>query len=116
MSKGNGKKPPRKAKAKPPAAAQDDLSSEAREMMENAELFAEDVQRIRSLPPAALTALRDHLQRVLDGVERPDSACIWLDRNTMRCRYHDHRPMICRDFEIASDGCRDWRKQYEIDQ
>jgi Fe-S-cluster containining protein len=39
----------------------------------------------------------------LDGVP-----CFWLtDDNT--CKYHDHKPEICLDFEPGSQSCRDWR-------
>ncbi len=86
------------------------------DMMENAELFEEDVARLRSLPDEAIAELRSYIQQLLDGVKRPDRACIWLDRSTMRCRYHEYRPMICRDFEVGSDDCIGWRKAYGIVQ
>lgn len=38
--------------------------------------------------------------------------CFWLDMNTRRCKHHEHRPRVCRDFEIGSRGCREWRSHY----
>jgi Fe-S-cluster containining protein len=35
--------------------------------------------------------------------------CIWYDPETRRCRHYEHRPAVCRRFEIASDGCNQWR-------
>jgi Fe-S-cluster containining protein len=35
--------------------------------------------------------------------------CIWYDAETRRCRHYEHRPGTCRRFEIASDGCTQWR-------
>ena len=89
------------------------LSSE--QMMEEAELFAEDVKRIKALPTEAIEQLRSYLQRLLNGEELQDPACIWLNRETNRCRYHEYRPLICRDFEIGSEECLTWRQSYNIE-
>jgi Fe-S-cluster containining protein len=35
--------------------------------------------------------------------------CIWYDAETRRCGQYEHRPGACRKFEIASDGCNQWR-------
>ncbi len=88
------------------------LSSQ--ELMNNAELFAEDVERLHQLPPEALMELRAYISQILSGQVRDDPACIWLDRETSRCRYYEHRPMICRDFQIGSEECLAWRSQYNI--
>lgn len=89
------------------------LSSQ--EMMDNADLFAEDVERVKALPPEAISELRDYLKNLLAGNKPEDPACIWLKKQTMRCRYHEHRPMICRDFEVGSEDCLAWRHQYNVD-
>ncbi len=69
-------------------------------------------------------ALPDHLkQELLDYIaacEAPpagqlDGPCIWLDPDTRLCKHHEYRPRVCRDFEIGSKECRDWRKHYGID-
>ena len=78
--------------------------------------FAEDVVRLRSLPTAAADELRAYLDQVLRGVRQPDDVCIWFDRQTKRCRYHDHRPRICHELEIGSDDCLGWREEYGIGQ
>lgn len=84
-------------------------------MMENPDLFEEDVKRLRSLPPSALEELQEYLRQIRDGVARSTQACIWLDQSTMRCRYHEYRPMIRREFVIGSDECHGWRVAYGID-
>lgn len=38
-----------------------------------------------------------------------DGPCLWLDLDSRRCRHHDHRPQVCRDFEVGGQGCLDWR-------
>src|SRR5206468_9386250 len=30
--------------------------------------------------------------------------CLWLDPVTRRCRYYEHQPDVCRDFEVGSEG------------
>jgi Fe-S-cluster containining protein len=87
------------------------LSSE--EMM-NAEMFAEDAERLRNLPQAVILELRDYLKDLLAGIEREDSACIWFDENSMRCRHHEHRPSVCRDFEVGSEDCVGWRERFDL--
>lgn len=44
-----------------------------------------------------------------------DVPCFWLDLQTLRCRHYDHRPMICRDFDVGGEGCRVWRAEFNID-
>lgn len=84
-------------------------------MMDEAELLAEDVERLRAMPPKPLAELQEHLRRLQAGETRDSLACIWLDQVTMRCRYHDYRPSICRDFEVGSEECLEWRQAYDID-
>ena len=40
--------------------------------------------------------------------------CIWLDLVTMKCRHYEHRPAICRDFQIGGDGCMTQRKLHSV--
>lgn len=48
-----------------------------------------------------------------DQVESFDGPCIWLDLETRQCRHHEHRPQICRSFEVGSADCRAWRRHYQ---
>ena len=32
--------------------------------------------------------------------------CYWLDEATKKCKHHDLRPAVCKDFEIGGDDCR----------
>lgn len=41
-----------------------------------------------------------------------DGPCFWLDTTTRQCKHHNHRPNVCRDFEIGSKLCREWRDHY----
>lgn len=38
-----------------------------------------------------------------DGELNP---CLWLDLVTGRCRHYEHRPEICRDYEVGNSSCR----------
>jgi len=82
------------------------------EMLE-AEEFAEDARRLKQLPEDTLNELRLYLEQVLEGNEPEDQACLWLDRQTMKCRHHEYRPVACRDFDIGSDECMNWREEYQ---
>jgi Fe-S-cluster containining protein len=39
----------------------------------------------------------------------PVNPCIWLDLVTGRCRHYEHRPDVCREFEVGSTSCRESR-------
>ncbi|QEF96673.1 Flagellin N-methylase [Stieleria maiorica] len=41
-----------------------------------------------------------------------DGPCTWLDLQTKRCRHHQHRPQVCRDFPVGGVGCLQWRAAY----
>lgn len=68
-----------------------------------------DHARVAALPDDARAEL-------LTGItDDPDGPCCWLDLTTNRCRWYEHRPQICRDLDVGSEGCRVWRDEYNID-
>lgn len=38
--------------------------------------------------------------------------CIWLDQATRQCKHHEYRPHVCRDFDVGSIECQEWREHY----
>lgn len=70
-----------------------------------------------SLPPELLAELEAMRIRFLaDGFPPDDSACVWYDVETRRCRHYEHRPDICRDeVQPGDDSCRNWRRSVGID-
>ena len=44
-----------------------------------------------------------------------DAPCSWLDRTTNRCRHYDHRPSVCREFEVGGEDCLRIRQEWAID-
>lgn len=73
----------------------------------------EDIERVRHLPGEAMSVLREYRIRLLDEDIKGERLCCWLDLLTKRCRWHEHRPNICREFEVGSKSCRDWREDYQ---
>ena len=43
-----------------------------------------------------------------------DGWCAALDRETLMCTIYEHRPAICRDFEMAEHECLTERKEYGL--
>lgn len=41
-----------------------------------------------------------------------DGPCVWFDESRRRCRHHEHRPRVCRDFQIGGKDCLAWREFY----
>lgn len=70
---------------------------------------AEDHARLRGMPAEALQAIKDRMQTA--DVEQP---CCWLDLETMRCRWYEHRPLACRELEVGGEECIWWRNEYGV--
>lgn len=43
-----------------------------------------------------------------DGNVNP---CIWLDLTSGKCKHHELRPQVCRDFEVGNQSCRTLRNE-----
>ena len=59
--------------------------------------------------------LKKKWQAFVDGYQRQgelDGPCIWFDQDSRNCIHHEYRPAVCRDFEIGSKPCRQWRAHY----
>lgn len=39
-----------------------------------------------------------------------DGPCFWFDQRTRRCKHHEYRPRVCRDFAVGSTDCLAWRE------
>lgn len=92
----------------PPFAVYLDLTSGNYHVWDDAD--AAELERLTCAPPEALAALQAG-----DLDERPiNSPCSWLDLETRRCRYYEHRPQMCRQLELAGDACRASRKREGI--
>jgi Fe-S-cluster containining protein len=42
--------------------------------------------------------------------------CLWFDTETKLCRNYEHRPTICRTFELGEPACHRWRKKFGINE
>ena len=70
---------------------------------------APDAPEIKDLPQE----LKDELLRYKPS--ETDLVCIWFDRQTKGCKHYEHRPDICRDFEIGSSECHTWRRYFGME-
>lgn len=75
----------------------------------------DDVDRLKDLPAAALRILRRYKLDVIAGRNKGDGPCVWLNQQTRRCRFHEHRPQICRDFMVQGEGCATRREEYGLE-
>lgn len=75
----------------------------------------DDHARFAALPYHVRETLLIYRAQLMSGEVGGDWACCWIDQETKRCRFYDHRPDICREFEVGSEGCRCWRDEYNID-
>lgn len=49
------------------------------------------------------------------GKREDPEACLWLDEVTGRCTHYEHRPILCREFELGGDVCLYVRELHQID-
>lgn len=76
-------------------------------------------------PPFSITDyenLPSDLKRSVDAFEdsprrkwqyangESEGACSWLNLETGRCKHYEHRPDVCREFEVGNSGCRALRE------
>jgi hypothetical protein len=71
----------------------------------------EDIELAKSMPAEA----REIYIRTKVAVDRgeydEDGPCCWLDPETRECRFHEHRPMVCRRFKVGGKSCRRIRRE-----
>jgi Fe-S-cluster containining protein len=76
----------------------------------------EDIERVKHLPPQARAHILRYKHKLRHGKVSGDGPCCWLNQQTNRCRFYDHRPQICRNLDVGSEGCRSWRDEYNVDE
>lgn len=69
-----------------------------------------DHERVAQLPLRARLLLYAYLASYEDREGLP---CLWYDTETKKCQFYEHRPSICREFEVGSETCLKIREQPE---
>lgn len=75
--------------------------------------MVENYKRVLSLPNDAKDELTEYLHLPPGSAHPRNGICLWFDEVNRTCKHYDLRPSICRDFEVGSEGCLNWRKQYQ---
>ena len=57
-----------------------------------------------NLPQELVDEINFHFSGLIRG-EEPQESCLWFDQVTRRCRHHEFRPQVCRDYEIGGREC-----------
>ena len=66
-----------------------------------------DFHRLHSAPPAAQAAYLANYGTI-------NVPCSWLDEFEGRCRFYEFRPDVCREFEVGSKWCTQFRELHQI--
>jgi Fe-S-cluster containining protein len=95
-------------------AADPDLRRQAEDEQTRRQLLAGQAGEPywEQLPDQLKQQLDDYIQSYQPPAGELDGPCIWLDRTSRRCKHHQYRPRVCRDFRVGSRGCQDWREHY----
>jgi len=72
----------------------------------------DDYERFVMMPADAKAEINDYIDRLENELTSGGGPCCWLDIETRRCRWYQHRPSICRDFELNSEECHGWRDDH----
>ncbi len=64
-----------------------------------------------NLPEELRTEWLDYVKNY-ESVEELDGPCFWFDMESRQCKNHPYRPQVCRDFEVGSETCHQWRRHY----
>lgn len=65
--------------------------------------------RPRDLPDELRQEIDEHFSGLVRG-EEPQTACLWYDPDTRRCRHYEFRPQVCRDYELGGRACLSRRR------
>ena len=63
---------------------------------------------------------RELLAEVLEVLKHEDERtaqklpCSWFDTQTRKCKHHEHRPNICREYETGGELCLEIREKYGV--
>ena len=71
---------------------------------------------LQSIPPYMPTELDAIPQHLADEVaaaanHQRTGPCLWLNANN-RCGHYEHRPEVCRQFELGGEDCQEVRKAF----
>lgn len=54
------------------------------------------------------------LQKMENELWERGAPCTWFDPRTKGCIHHEHRPNICREYEIGGELCLEIRQKYHV--
>lgn len=61
-------------------------------------------------PPELEWDIDEHAFRYDQGLP-----CLWYDAETRQCKHYEHRPEVCREFEMGGDDCLEMRSGICLD-
>ena len=75
---------------------------------------SDDWRHWQGVPDEAKAELGEYYRKVAvgeieDRTAKDDLPCLWWDFGTRKCKYHEHRPSTCREFEVGSEPCIEHR-------
>jgi Fe-S-cluster containining protein len=73
-----------------------------------------DFERFHAMPASLADELREQFAAGKEGFFRGDRPCVWLDLETRRCKHYEHRPDICRNFDLGCPACRRHRDRHGV--
>jgi Fe-S-cluster containining protein len=69
------------------------------------------LDEIDFIPPALQ---REVLEARKHEAELAGKPCIWWDEGTRKCRHHEDRPNICREYEVGGELCMETRARFGV--
>jgi len=66
--------------------------------------------------PEELAREIDHYFAGLKRGEEPVDHCLWFDVETRKCKHHQWRPQVCRNYQVGCESCLNERRPYVVTQ
>ena len=73
------------------------------------------LDEIDFIPPELQQEVKQYA-KLLAAVPYPPGPCLWFDVTTRKCRHHEHRPNVCREFPIGEEDCLAYRVRWGVDR
>lgn len=74
----------------------------------------DDARRVREMPQSLRDELTNYMRCLLADIRPPHPQhpdCLWLDKASGKCKHHEWRPDLCREFRAGSAACRRRKEQ-----
>ena len=68
-------------------------------------------EEVKKLPQPLRVEIESYDETVLYSRYDVGLPCLWYDVVHRKCINYEHRPRVCREYEVGGEGCLSWRSR-----